>query len=211
MIAMKALTYFFTTFIILYNAVVAQEGLYDPTPPANSAFVRIIQADSALSTTTSSIGDVVYGDLEYLAISPYHVVQQGSYEGRFGDITTPLEVAAGNFYTVAIVGGKALLLQDPVNGNLTKTLLILYNLSDLATVDMKTADGSTAVISGVTSQTLNSILVNPIEISLAAFGDHQSVQAFNDLSLKPGATYSMIVTGPAEHLMAAWSASLVKR
>jgi alginate O-acetyltransferase complex protein AlgF len=210
---MKARTHFFTlaAFFILCNFVFAQEGLYDPAPPANSAFVRIIQADSALGVASASIGNIAYGDLEYLSISPYQVVPQGAYEGVFGSLIVPLEVAAGNFYTVAVIGGKGLLLQDPVNGNLTKTLLVLYNFSDLASVDMKTADGSTAVITGVASQTLNSILVNPIEISLAAFGDNQRVQAFNGLSLKPGATYSMIVTGPADHLMAAWSASLVTR
>jgi alginate O-acetyltransferase complex protein AlgF len=209
MIAMKALTHFFiTTFVILCTAVFAQEGLYDPVPPADSAFVRIIQADRSLGAASLSIGDIAYGELEYLSISPYQIVPQGAHEGLFGGIAAALEVAAGNFYTVVVAGGKPLLLQDPVNGNLTKTLLILYNLSDLATVDMKTADGSTAVITGVTSQTLNSILVNPIEISLAAYVENQLVQAFNDLSLKPGATYSMIVTNPAD---AAWSVSLVKR
>ena len=171
----------------------------------------MIHAEPSLGLLDSSIGDVSYGSLEYRSISPYQVVAAGSYQAQFGTVEGNLVVRAGNFYTVAVIGSEALLLEDPVNGTLTMTLVVLYNLSSLDTADMKTADGSTTVVSDVARDTVNSILVNPIEVDLAAYTGHDTIDTFTGLSLKPGATYSMVIVGHPDNLNVAWTASTVVR
>jgi alginate O-acetyltransferase complex protein AlgF len=197
--------------LLLFSLAAAQEGLYDPVAPADSAFVRVIQADSSLGSLNPQIGGVVYEALDYAAISAYQVIPAGIHEAGFADLAVQLEFAAGKSYTVAVMAAGVSLLEDPSNGNLSKTLLVLYNLSELAAVDMKTADGSTAVVSGVVPKALNSMLVNPIQVDLAAFAGEAPISAFNGLSLRAGATYSMVVLGSADALKASWAASTVIR
>lgn len=199
------------TFILLGGLVIAQEGLYDPAPPADSAFVRIIHADNALEPFEGTIGDVTYESIEYGVIGAYQVIPAGTYDASFSSLATSLDIAAGKFYSVAVVNSEAKLLEDPVNGNVTKSMLVLYNLSEAVAVDMKTADGSTPVITGVESQALNNILVNPIEVELAAFSDDKAIKTFSDLTLRESAVYSMVVVGSVDELSASWSISTVIR
>jgi alginate O-acetyltransferase complex protein AlgF len=207
----------FTRFMIIWmlglvlSMTLAQEGLYDPAPPANSSFVRVILADASLGSVGAKIGETIYPEITYPSISAYQVVPQGSYASVFGSLETQLEVSAGKFYTVALINGKALLLEDAVNANMTKTLLVFYNLTDTAGLDMKTADGATPVIPGVAAETMQNILVNPIEVSLAAFKGDKKLNSFEGLSLKPGATYSMVIVGSGDAMQVLWASSTVLR
>ena len=198
-------------FGLLVTLAPAQENLYDPVLSADSAFVRILQADAAASATQANVGDVVFGGLEYGGVSPYQVVPQGDYTASFGDAALTVTIEAGKFYSLAFTPTGVSALEDPVNGNMTKTMLVLYNLSDVASVDMKTADGSTAVVPGVAAGTQSSILVNPIAVDLAAFANDDAVDTFAGLNLQAGAVYSLVVMGGADDLSASWTASQVQR
>ena len=79
-----------------------EEGLYAPAPPADAAFVRVLNA--AESDVTSSLGGTSFGALIHGAVSPYRVVPQGAAELSAGNVTETLELAAGRFYTVVLDG-----------------------------------------------------------------------------------------------------------
>ena len=165
------------------------EGLYAPAPPADAAFVRILNIGQAEVTPT--LGDTGFQALAYGKVSPYRVVLQGDAELTAGDVTDTLKLQAGRFYTVT-VGDRASLIEDPTLENRAQTLLLLYNTSDKP-VNLKTADGSTDVIPDVAPGEVGSIPVNPISVAFGAFRGSEALTKFDELQLERSAAYSTFV------------------
>ena len=169
------------------TAVLAQTGLYDPAPPANSAFVRV------LNTPTATLSDkVVTADKG--AASVYVIIPQGDLIAKVGNITSKLKVEAGKFYSVVSSGTTLTLITDQAADNKAKALLTIYNLSKSASVDLKTADGKTAVVSGVKPGTSGSRAVNGITVELAAFTGTKVLGSLKSVSLERGSAYAIVVT-----------------
>jgi alginate O-acetyltransferase complex protein AlgF len=197
----------FCVLVILWviALVSAQEaGLYAPAPPADAAFVRVLHATPDAAPLSVTLGDTDFGEIAFAQTSPYRVVSQGVRGLIAGDITRDLEVTAGKFYTVAVAPSGVLVLEDASSTNRAKALLSLYNLSDLASVDLKTADGKTEVLMGVASGAQKSIEVNGITVDLAASGDGAELQAFPGVKLERGAAYSVLVLGTASAPTVLW-------
>ena len=130
---------------------------------------------------------------EFSQVSPYRVVIQGTRSIKIGEISQDLEVVAGKFYTLAITSNGVTVLEDASSSNRAKALLILYNLSNLPIVDLKTADGKTEVLMGVAPGIQKGIEVNGITVDLAALSEGTEIQAFPGVKLERGAAYSVFV------------------
>ena len=181
---------FIAGLLLLVSAAAAQdEGLYAPAPPADAAFVRVLNAGA--SELTPTLGETAFGALAAGTVSPYRVVLQGSAELSAGDVTSALEVEAGRFYTV-IVTDEAALLEDPALQNRAQALLLLYNVS-AAPVSLKTADGATDVIPEVAPGEVGSVEVNAISVAFGAFAGDAALSAFDEVQLERGAAYSAFV------------------
>nr|WP_184134117.1 alginate O-acetyltransferase AlgF [Deinococcus humi] len=165
----------------------AQENLYDPAPPANSAFVRVLNAP------TATLGGKAV-TAEKGAASPYVVIPQGEFAAKLGTITSKLKVEAGNFYSVVANGNKLVLLTDQAAENRAKALLTIYNLSKTASVDLKTADGKTAVVSSVKSGESGSRAVNGITVDLSAFDGTKALGTLKGVKLERGNAYALVLT-----------------
>jgi alginate O-acetyltransferase complex protein AlgF len=190
--------------LLLPFAWAQEEGLYAPAPPADAAFVRILHALPDAPAFDVSIDDVSYGELAFSQVSLYRVVTQGERTLSAGDMSEALTVKAGKFYTLAVTPGGVVVTEDPNSTNRAKALLILYNLSDMASVDLKTADGKTDVLVGVAGGTQKSIEVNGITVDLAVSSSGADLQAFPGVSLERGAAYSVIVLGTASAPNVVW-------
>lgn len=169
------------------SVAAAQEGLYAPAPPANSAFVRILNAPSATlggKTVTAPAG----------AASTYVVIPQGEFTAKVGAASSPLKVEAGKFYSVVSNGGKLSLLTDQASENRAKALLTVYNLSKSSSVDLKTADGKTTVVTGVKPGQSGSRAVNGITVDLAAFAGGKTLGTLKGVKLERGNAYALVVT-----------------
>ncbi|WP_202630437.1 alginate O-acetyltransferase AlgF [Deinococcus alpinitundrae] len=165
----------------------AQEGLYDPAPPANSAFVRVLNAPAA------TLGDKpITADKN--AASVYVVIPQGDFTAKVGSVSTKLKVEAGKFYSVVADGAKLNILTDPSADNRAKALLVIYNLSKVASIDLKTADGKTAVVSGVKPGQSGSRAVNGITVDLAAFSGTKALGTLKGVKLERGSAYALVLT-----------------
>jgi alginate O-acetyltransferase complex protein AlgF len=192
-------------FLIFSSLVFAQEqGLYAPAPPADAAFVRVIHALESAPSVSVSVGDTSYGEVAFAQASPYRVVLQGTRTITAGDTSQDLEVQAGKFYTLAVTSSGVTVLEDANSSNRAKALLLLYNLSDLPSIDLKTADGKTDVLLGVGPGAQKSIEVNGITVDLAVSSEGQELQAFPGVSLERGAAYSAIVLGTASAPTVIW-------
>jgi len=174
------------TLIALSSVAFAQAGLYEPAPPANSAFVRVLNAP------TATLGDKTVS-AEKNAASPYVVIPQGDFTAKLGTLTGKLKVEAGKFYSVIQNGSKLVLLTDPSADNRAKALLVIYNLSKNASIDLKTADGKTAVVSGVKPGESGNRAVNGITVDLAAFSGDKALGTLKGVKLERGNAYALVL------------------
>lgn len=172
---------------LLLSSAVAQEGLYDPAPPADSAFVRVLNAPTATLGGKSVAA-------EKGAASAYVVIPQGDLTAKLGTTSGKLKVEAGNFYSVVAQGSKLVLLKDEGADNRAKAVLTIYNLSKTASVDLKTADGKTAVVTGVKPGMSGSRAVNGITVALAAFSGTKNLGSVKELKLERGNAYALVLT-----------------
>jgi alginate O-acetyltransferase complex protein AlgF len=176
------------TVLLCASSAMAQDaGLYAPAPPANSAFVRV------LNISTAELGNTVLG-AERGSASAYVVVPRGELSVKFGNIKNNFKVEAGKFYTAFRNGVKIVLLADPAVDNRAKALLTVYNLSKLTSVSLKTADGKTTVISDVSTGTSSSRAVNGITVDLAASTKNKILGTVNGVKLERGKAYAIVVT-----------------
>ncbi|MEZ4629476.1 MAG: alginate O-acetyltransferase AlgF [Deinococcales bacterium] len=195
--------------LLLFSAAFAQdEGLYPDPPPADAAFVRIIQAIPNAESLDIDFGDQDFPALSYAELSDYYIVLQGEYPLKLSQ-EQMIEVSAGAYYSLVIQGDedgqKALLIEDPMNDNRAKALLTLYNLSDLESIDMKTADDKEIeIILGVAPGTVASRAVNGIKVSLGAFAAGEKLGSVDDMQLERGAVYSMILLGAQDSSTLVW-------
>ena len=180
-----------------------QGVLYDPQPPADSAYLRVIVVAAAKPFEVQLDGKTRVQSLAAATPSDYMVVKAGKHQlalrGGTPDSTTevPLDIVAGRTLTVALDAlrpdSKPVLFQDRTNANKLKALLTVYHLaSALGPVDMLTADGATRVFSGVAPGTSASLPVNPVTVELQAHkaGDVTPL-ARAGLTMTNGTTYSL--------------------
>jgi alginate O-acetyltransferase complex protein AlgF len=167
------------------------QGLYDPEPPANSAFVRVINAGSG--EVKAGIDAVAYGAVAGQNASAYRVIPQGAHKLAAGAANKEVSVLAKRFYSVIVNGSDVQVLEDPANPGQTKAGLAIYNLSKIASIALKTDDGKTTVVDGVAPGTVKSQAVNAIKVGLAAFNGSSKIASFPAVQLERGSTYSTIV------------------
>ena len=201
-----------TTFALLLtvSALVAAAQpagqLYDPEPPVNSAYVRVILVGNEAPV------DVVVdgrprafklksgepGDYMVLPVGKHSIALHPTSKPK-AQVTTTLDVVSGRAMTVAFASLRAdsvpILFEDKANTNKLKSLLAVYHLDTKAgLLDLLTADGNTKVFSGVAPGAPASIQVNPISVELMATkaGDKAPL-ARATLAMTQGGTYSVFL------------------
>lgn len=180
--------------------------LYDPEPPADSAYVRVL-----LASRDAAVDVVVDGRVRIQKLGPgeasdYMVLTAGKHSltlnatGKsVAQVSTTLEAVRGRAMTVAFTTLRAnaepLLLEDKTNSNKLKALLAVYHLDAKAgTLDVLTADGNTKVFSGLVYGTSSAILVNPISIELMATKSADKTPLTRmALAMVQGSTYSILL------------------
>lgn len=170
-------------------------GLYEAAPPPDSAFVRVINATNR--DVTTRLGSVRSTALPGQA-TPYRVIPQGSLALSSGTSRKNLTVEAGRFYSALLTGPASApsvrLVEDPGDYRRTKALILLYNLSSQATLDLKTADGKVTLVQGVRPNSVGTRVVNGVSTSLGVFAGSKVIHSFQNVRLERGAAYSVVVT-----------------
>ena len=180
--------------------------LYDPEPPANSAYVRVIHASSAGAVDVYVDGKPRVRALAGGNASDYMVIPAGKHtfalhpEGKASaSASTTMEVDSGRAITVAFTAlradAKPLVFEDKANSNMLKAVLAVYRLdAGSDPLDVLTADGKTKVFANVAPGASSQLSVNPITIELIATraGD-KAVQARATVAMAPGGTYSFLL------------------
>jgi alginate O-acetyltransferase complex protein AlgF len=184
--------------LLILTPIALAQGLYAPEPPANSSFVRIINA--ALSATPVSVklgGKPWIAALTAQGILPYEVLKAGnhSFEMQSGANKTSvtLSAKAGKFYTLAVIGASNNLsvktFNDQKISNKVKAQLLAYNFSSTV-LSIKTSDG-TNVFKDLKQNASQEILVNPVNITFDAYAANQKNSSFK-LRLQSTQSYSFV-------------------
>lgn len=181
-----------------------QPGLYDPEPPANSAYVRIVH--------TSGDGPVellVDGKLRASGIargipSDYLVLPAGSHQlelkqGGKSRLRLPLDTPGSHALTLAFgalaANSKPQIFEDKTIANKLKATLTVYHLHPTQdALDIMTADGKLTVFPALAQGATAVRAVNPIAIELMAAKPGTTIAlAKAQLNLVQGGSYSIIL------------------
>jgi alginate O-acetyltransferase complex protein AlgF len=218
----------FTALLICLNMTAnAQPAglLYDPEPPVDSAYVRVILANRDGPVDILIDGRSRIRNLGASEFSDYMVLNAGKHTisihpaGKsVANLSTSIDVVRGRAMTVAFTalttGKTPIVFEDKANTNKLKVQLAVYHLDEKAgPLDVLTADGNTKVFSGVTFGASTSLQVNPISIELiAAKGGDKIAQARTSLSMTQGGTYSILLSsGEGGKLIARTAQNKIER
>lgn len=189
--------------------------LYDPQPPANSAYVRVINAIPGVALDVAVDGKARLRGVKTATASDYMVLPAGKRSldigpaGKPAQVNAAFDVAAGRAMTVAIHAlqpeAKPWIFEDRANTNKLKSVVAVYYLADKgAPLDVTTADGATKVFASVVAGTSSGRAVNPIKVDLvaAAVGSTTPL-ARASLAMEAGGTYSVLLLPGAGGTLAA--------
>ncbi len=198
-------TIYLTTLCSLTHA--QQAGLlYDPEPPLDSAYVRIIVASREGSVDVVVDGRPRIQKLASGEASEFIVLSAGPHTIALhpagkpsAHLSAKLDVNKGRALTVAFTSLKGnttpIVIEDKTNSNKLKALLAVYHLDPkTGPIDVLTADGNTKVLADITMGTSASIQVNPIDVELvAAKTGTKSPLVKASLKMAQGGTYSVFL------------------
>jgi len=198
------------TWVWLISATVAtaqaDDQLYDPVPPEDSAYLRIINAshDGAVSTWVDgklrgkslAIGEA--GDYLVVPMGKHKIIVQVADKPTL-KVAVNLVADRGHSMTMAVTSlhpaGQPLIFEDKINANKLKAVLAIYHLApSLGSLDVESADGKVKVFANLASGVTNQLLVNPISIELIAMKSGEKAElARAGLVMQHGSAYSLLV------------------
>lgn len=149
-------------------ALADDAGLYDPAPPADSAFVRFVDA-SLEAEGTGTVGSAAL-DLSGDGVSPFVVVPAGSHDVAYGGAAGKADFAAGNYYTVVFnePGAAApVVIKDEVLTNPAKAGLHFYNLTGEAGLTLAAVKQNVAIFENVGPGEMKFRPVGAVDVDLA--------------------------------------------
>ena len=194
---------------MLIGSVYAEGLLYDPEPPTDSAYVRVMAVSGSEPMNVQVDGKARGSRLEQGMPSDYMVIPAGKHtlllstaDHHEAKYKATLDVIAGRAMTVAFTSEDAnaapQLFEDHANANKLKAVLAVYSfVPEMAGLDIRSADGKVSVFKALSPGAMRTITVNPIKIKLGAFQGTRSLATMS-LDMAPGGTYSIILL-PAPH------------
>jgi alginate O-acetyltransferase complex protein AlgF len=201
---LRALILSLATFALGYSTAAqaaGDEGLYDPAPPPNSAFVRVIDARGQ-GNLQVTVGEAAIA-VPATGISPYVVIPAGEQDVSLSTESKKLSLAAGKYYTIALfVGGSTepTLLEDEILSNPAKSGIYVYNFSDAPSVKLFAPKPNAVVVDNLKPGSSAFKSVNAVTIDLALMDGPTKVADFNQLALKrrTGLTFVVFGSGAAK-------------
>lgn len=175
-------------------------GLYDPLPPAGSAFVRFINMQGEKATPSAK--GKKYKKLNNKKVSSYYVVPQGKVEVSVGSEKIVTNIAEGRFYTV--IGDEGVfVLEDKANKDRSKATIAAYNLSDLDEISLKANKGKIEVLERISSKSVGSRDINAVKIDFSLFRNGDEIFSFEEEIIERGNHYSIIYDGEEARMVTA--------
>lgn len=197
------------------------QQLYDPAPPADAAFVRVVNGTANAVDVT--VGSAAYAKVAKGAAATYQIVKEGEYKpsvvvaGKTSE-EAGLKVAAGKYYTLAVVSdaadadGVALKeMEDAQMSNPAKAYVYFYNLSDKANAAVRAPKFNKDVVALTATPASASRDLGQATVDLAVTADGKDVKVFSGVALQRRAGVTFVLSGAGDALEATMSTNEVKR
>jgi alginate O-acetyltransferase complex protein AlgF len=190
--------------VMMANAYADDGALYDPAPPPNSAFLRIMSAAPAAVADGKIGGNPV--DLGDANVSAFVVVPGGKSAveagGKSGEVDCPSGKYCSVVFDLAGAAGPALIV-DEVLENPAKSGLHFYNLTDQAALTLFAPDQGVALFEGVPSGGMKFRQVGAVTVNLTVKAGDNEVAKIEGAALKRRTGHSVIVRGSSGSMSAA--------
>lgn len=180
-----------------------QTTLYDPQPPANAAYVRVIVGGDAPEFDVWVDKKRRLSKLVATVPSVYMVLPAGghdlSVQAGKQQVSVKIDAQASRSLTVLIPSfgthSKPIVTEDKINGNRLKSIISVYQLGAADSLDVWTADGGTQVFKSLPMGGTAALVVNPIALDfhVTAAGSKLPL-ATGKLDMTPGGAYSLVIT-----------------
>jgi hypothetical protein len=121
-----------------------QGDLYGPSAPPDAAWVRAVNAEAPAGLDIR-IGDGPVEAIAFADATGYRAVDPGDVIVDIDGVATAVTVEPGAFVTVVATVDAVRSIDDAVLLDVSRGVLALYNLSELAALDLVVADGPTVV------------------------------------------------------------------
>lgn len=187
-------------------AFAVDEGaLYADSAPPGAGFVRVFNSFTGKTVEDVDIGGKVIKVLTPLESSSYVFLLAGSHTLALAGKTQTIALREGEFYTV-IIGEKFPLtvIKDDAFNNRRKALVSLYNLVSQKEVDLKTADGTIAIIEDVGFLRNKTREINPVRLSVIATAGDAPLATASPVSLQWGKVFSLFACGDSAQPKLVW-------
>ena len=189
----------FATAFTLFFAVTAtanEAALYDPEPPADASFVRVLNATDNASVT-ANINTQPVGFTTSDPLSDYYVKTKGDYTISAGDINEKLSLNSGKYYTIALHNGKAHLLEDTILKNPAKATLYVYNMTS-SPLSIKAPKFKATIFENIAPGTSDSREINAVSFELIASANDTELDTLSNVTLKRRQGTSLVFVEDAD-------------
>lgn len=170
------------------------DALYDPAPPADSAFVRVVYAGGG--AIEPSLGGSSLGAMSDAAIGDYVIIPGGDHALSLGGSEETLNIGTGNYYSILVKGGEAELHEDTVLENPSKAQIRFYNLSD-ATAALHAPAHKIDIFKEIAPMSGTDRAINAVALTLEAKIGNTVAGSFEKLDLVRREGVSVLVAGEA--------------
>ena len=167
-----------------------QEGLYGSKAPEDAAFVRILNSGTS-SLPPVPVGATRFERLSPGDVSPYRVLSPGVLIVRAREGEVDIAAGPGEYYTVVVSDAGPSVFRDRRHDDPLRAQLILYNLTEVSPVALKTADGGTEVIPEISTGESASVAVNPVKARLALFSGGDRLADVGAIDMDSGQSYGI--------------------
>ncbi|GAK72558.1 hypothetical protein RRU01S_26_00850 [Agrobacterium rubi TR3 = NBRC 13261] len=165
-------------------------GLYGKAVDPKASFVRVVSVDQQTATIGGKPVPPTQG------VSPYVNVDAGSVEISSGGQSAVMTVEPGKYYTMTMGLDGERIFSDAVKNDPAKAQLYLYNLSDLASIDLFVPAAKAVALKGVAAgESMDVALKAPLSLAFEIQKDGTAVAKTETIDLKRKAAYSIVITG----------------
>lgn len=184
----------------------ADGALYGPVAPPGSAFVRVFNG-SERPDLLAQVGAQTVDEIPAWGASDYVFVPSGTTTVSIGSVNSSAPLQADHYYTAVEDKGAIKLIDSARFNNRMKALLMVYNLSDSKSLSLKSADGKTDVVAGVSANSVGTREVNPTKATLAVYDGDTKIADAPAVNLTRGKASSLFVVGEAKAPRLVWSSN----
>lgn len=192
---MQSLLLLLLCLLLPANAAFADDDqAYALTPPADSAFVRLVNA-AGNQPINGLLGNLTFKETE--GFSPYKTIKKGKYDISVDKTKKSIRLRGGKiyslFYTRKHKKGVLTLMEDPLPDS-SLAMIYFYNFSDQEAF-LRAPNFNTDILSKVAAGTSQAKAFEALTLDVALTVDNLDIKTFPGIALAYKRGFSFLLTG----------------